>query len=115
MFIPLLGLLNARSLLPNIDELKLIAEMKTPTMICITEAWLMNSVESSLTGVPNYQISRSDHNYRRGGGVAVYLRNGIYFTNLTTKFSVLQNAHVLILDVQCNQIRFLYAFTSHLL
>ena len=83
---PSLLLLNARSLSPDI--------------ICVTESWFNDSIESSLINISNYNVARSDRSYRRGGGVAVYLRQNISFVIVPEIFELSTNADFLALDVQ---------------
>lgn len=68
-------LLNARSLLPKVDELFAVIAVKLPTVVCITETWLSENVNSSLIDVPGYYVFRDDRCMRRGGGTAVFIRN----------------------------------------
>lgn len=91
--------MNARSLLPKIDELRLIADIKQPSVICITETWLNHTVESSLLHIPKYQLYRTDRSFRRGGGVAIYALDNLYVTNLTDVYPAPPNIDCLMLDV----------------
>jgi len=97
---PSLLLLNARSLLPKIDELRIISHIRSPDVICVTETWFNDSIESSLINISNYNVARSDRSYRRGGGVAVYLRQNISFVIVPEIFELSTNADFLALDVQ---------------
>ena len=92
-------LLNARSLLPKIDELRLIADIRFPTIICLTETWLNDSVESSLICIRGYQVSRADRCFRRGGGAAVYVRDDVYYDNISEKFEVKGGIDFLVMDI----------------
>ncbi len=91
--------MNARSLLPKIDELRLIAQIKLPAFICITETWLNESVEDSLIHIPKYQICRHDRCFRRGGGTAIYIQDDICFTNITDAYPTPPDVDCLVLDV----------------
>ena len=71
--------MNARSLLPKMSELKLIASNSTAAMISITETWLDNSVSDAEINIENYTVVRRDRN-RNGGGVCVYIRNDFAFS-----------------------------------
>ena len=70
--------LNARSLLPKISELKLIAKMTRATVISVTETWLDSSVTDQEISIDNYCVARKDQN-RNGGGVCTYIRNDVAF------------------------------------
>ena len=80
---PMVLLTNIRSLLPKIEEIRIISTMKKPDIICITETWLDSSVDSTLIHIPGYLLCRTDRNDRRGGGTAVYIRSDIIFEDLS--------------------------------
>ena len=62
---------NARSLLHNIDDLRVICTDKRPDLICIVETWLCSDISDNEIAIPDYTIHRLDRN-RRGGGILVY-------------------------------------------
>ena len=66
--------INARSLLPKISEIKLIAANSKAAVIGISETWLDESVSDSEVEIENYTIYRKDRN-RNGGGVCAYVRS----------------------------------------
>ena len=70
--------LNARSLLPKIEELKLIAKKSRAAVIGITESWLDSSVEDIEIEIPGYNIHRRDRD-RHGGGVCLYIKSNLPF------------------------------------
>ena len=59
---------NARSLLPKIDELRLICAFKEPDIVCIVESWLSCDVSDAELYITDYFIARLDRN-RHGGGI----------------------------------------------
>ena len=67
--------LNARSLLPKIDELRVICGTIKPDVVCIVETWLDGDVTDSEITITDYNINvrRLDRN-RRGGGLAFYIK-----------------------------------------
>ena len=71
--------LNARSLLPKISELKIIACKTKAAVISISETWLDDSVTDAEIWIENYSIVRKDRT-RNGGGVCSYIRDDISFT-----------------------------------
>ena len=91
--------LNARSLLPKIDEMKVVTQIRSPSIIFISETWLNETVPTSMVSLANYVMTRADRCYRRGGGVAVYIRAELLFTDITPQFRKLQNIDYLVLDV----------------
>ena len=86
-------------MLPKVDELKLIAKIRTPHIVCVTETWLNASVDSSLISISDYHVCRSDRSYRRGGGIAVYIRRDIAYFDITETFDSLTNFEVKALDI----------------
>ena len=77
--------LNINSLLPKIDELRLIAKNSNAAVIGITESKLDKTVLDSEVNIDAYEQKRSDRN-RLGGGVACYIRKDLSF-NLRENFS----------------------------
>ena len=73
--------LNVRSLLPKLDELRILARETKPACFCITETWLDDTVSDSENQIENYNVRRRDRN-RRGGGVCVYVRSDLAFNPL---------------------------------
>ena len=70
--------LNVRSLLPKIDEVRLIAKQSNAACMCLSETWLDDSVFDTEISINNYSITRKDRS-RHGGGVCMYIRNDIAF------------------------------------
>ena len=70
--------LNIRSLPPNIDEIRTIANRTKAAVIALTETWLDDSVNDSEISINNYCIIRADRN-RQGGGVCLYIRENLTF------------------------------------
>ena len=67
---------NAHSLLPKLDELRLLTICHSPDVICIVESWLAPDILDSELTLPGYTVFRLDRN-RHGGGVAVYVRSSL--------------------------------------
>ena len=69
--------MNARSLLPKIDELYLLCKSLNPDLVIISESWLTDTVLDEQIAIPGYgspfRNDRSDG--RRGGGVCVYVKD----------------------------------------
>ena len=62
---------NARSILPKLDELRLICASEKPDIVCIVETWVDDAIEDNELCVDGYNIVRLDRN-RHGGGVLLY-------------------------------------------
>ena len=70
--------LNVRSLLPKIDEIRLLSTRTNAACIMITETWLDDTVSDSEIHINNYSVRRKDRN-RQGGGVCFFIRNNLTF------------------------------------
>ena len=70
--------INARSLLPKIDELTSFLSCRQPSVVAVTESWLNSDIEDGLVSINGYNIFRKDRPSRRGGGICVYLPHGTY-------------------------------------
>ena len=75
--------LNTRSLLPKLDDLRILAANTKVAVIGITGSWLDASVTESEIDIADYTIIhytiiRRDRN-REGGGVCIYIRSDFIF------------------------------------
>lgn len=68
--------INAQSIKNKIDDFRLTFENSLVDVICISETWLDEGISDSFISLKGYKIFRSDRK-KRGGGVAIYVRNGI--------------------------------------
>ena len=75
--LPSFLLINARSLLPKIDELSLLLSIHPIEFIAVTETWLNDTVPEQLIYINNYNIFRNDRSYSRGGGVCASISTNI--------------------------------------
>ena len=73
--------LNINSLLPKIEELRIIAKSTNDAIIGISESKLDESVLETEIQIDNYKIFRYDRN-RLGGGVACYIRNDLSYISV---------------------------------
>ncbi len=74
---------NVQSLKSNIDELNIIVDKCNPDIVCLTETWLSSDVDNDLVRLNNFSPVRSDRKERKGGGTAIYIREGIVFEEVT--------------------------------
>ena len=91
---------NARSLIPKMDELALLADVHNPDVICIVKTWLANDIndaEISISGYHSCQLDRRRH----GGGVLLYIKDLYHYTVLPKPNGALE---VLSIAVQYNTI-----------
>ena len=79
---------NINSLLPKIDELRIIAKSTNAAIIGISESKLDESVLEPEIEIDDYKILRCDRS-RQGGGVACYMRNDLNY-NIISDFHVIR-------------------------
>ena len=84
---------NARSLNANGNEFLnfLYGLTNPPNIICLQETWLDESKEFTIDG---YSSHRTDRKNRTGGGVAIFIANGIAHRSLTITSDVMEVAAV---------------------
>ena len=70
--------LNIFSVLPHLDELRILVDNDKPHIICINETKFHDSTDDSLIHINDYVIIRKDRN-KHGGGVAIYIHQNIQF------------------------------------
>ena len=82
-------MINARSILKKVDNLKTRIEEENPDVVGITETWLNNDILDKELHVINYNIIRKDrHDYKKGGGVMLLTKQGIGVEELTSNENV---------------------------
>ncbi|CAC5397465.1 unnamed protein product [Mytilus coruscus] len=70
---------NARSLLPKLSEIKIVAAKTKAAVISITVSWLDNAVTNAEIHIEGYNIVRLDRS-RNDGGVCVFIKEDIAFS-----------------------------------
>ena len=68
---------NVRSLIPKIDELRLICATNSPHIVCVVETWLGDEISDCEISITDYNVTRLDRN-RHGGGIAFYIRSDLH-------------------------------------
>lgn len=69
---------NVQSLLPKIDEMRLIIENSFSDFFSISETWLTSKITDAMVNISGYKLICHDRaTHRRGGGLATYIRNDI--------------------------------------
>lgn len=74
---PSFFLINARSLLPKIDELTALLSVNPVDLVAITEPWLNNDIQDSLLHINGFNLFRNDRTTRRGCEVCILLRDHV--------------------------------------
>nr|VZI24506.1 unnamed protein product [Spirometra erinaceieuropaei] len=77
---------NAQSLISKLDELILCLDELFPDVLAVTETWLCGNISDNEVALPGYQIYRRDREHRQGGGIVVYVNDGLAVSDNTTKF-----------------------------
>ena len=92
VYLPSMYLLNARSLAkPNaFDQLSADLTGYNTDVALITETHLKKKHNANITSIHGYRTFRRDREKRRGGGVAIFIRNDHDFTVLNTDNSVFE-------------------------
>jgi heptaprenylglyceryl phosphate synthase len=72
------------SLVPKIDEVRIVANSVNPDFISVTETWLQNHVHSNIVELNGYNIVRKDRQVGTHGGICLYIRDTIQFSVLET-------------------------------
>ena len=72
---------NVRSLLPKIDNLRLICASLCPSFVCVVETWLSSEIDDSEICIQGYTSIRLDSS-RHGGGLVIYVHNLFSFSVL---------------------------------
>ena len=70
--------LNVRSILPKIEQMRIMVEQSNVDILAISEIWLDSNIFDFEIDIPKYDLLRRDRN-RHGGGVALYIRNDLEF------------------------------------
>nr|VZI12361.1 unnamed protein product [Spirometra erinaceieuropaei] len=79
--------MNAQSLISKLDELNLCLAELSPDVLAVTEIWRSGNICDSEVVLPGYQIYRRDREHRQGGGIVVYVNEGLAVSENTTKFA----------------------------
>ena len=72
---------NINHLVKKLDQLKLFLDCDTLPLdiYCINETFLTSSTDDSYLNINGYFLLRKDRVHKTGGGVVMYIRNGIHF------------------------------------
>ena len=71
---------NIRSLVKNFDEFELFLNVLKPDIFCLSETWLNEDISDFEVRIKDYKLFRNDRKGRRGGGVAIYVKNRLFAT-----------------------------------
>ena len=69
--------LNIRSMYPKLNSIRLLLRDQPFDIFTISETWLNPAITDQELLIPGYTILRQDRSRNLGGGIAVYIRDGI--------------------------------------
>ncbi len=70
-------LVNARSLINKVDEMKCYVYEHDPDIIMITESWAKEHIGNAYIQLDGYEISRNDRKHKKGGGCLIYSKESL--------------------------------------
>ena len=73
-------LLNARSIVRKVDELKLLVHDENSDIIFIIESWTAEHIAEAEINIPGYDLIRKDRMNKRGGGCLIYAKEELKVT-----------------------------------
>ncbi|KAI8483413.1 hypothetical protein Bbelb_388760 [Branchiostoma belcheri] len=75
--LPSVYMCNARSLINKLDEFELTVHQYKADVAIVTETWFSSAMPTEYLNVDKYTLFSTSRTDRRGGGVAVYIREDI--------------------------------------
>ena len=73
--------LNVRSLVNKIDDVRSLVDKNPFDIFTVSESWLNSSISDCEISFSGYTLVREDRKNKRGGGTAIYVRDGIPYTH----------------------------------
>lgn len=93
--------INAQSIQGHIDEIKLLINDRNVDILCVSETWLLPTVENRFINIPNFNIFRQDEG--RGGGVCVYVRDSLKTSQVHVSIPKVERVDHIWLDIQSSK------------
>lgn len=78
--------INPGSLKPHLDDIRALVKDVNFHILAVSETWFSNKHNDHLVSLPGFTLIRHDRKNKRGGGVALYIKNGL-------KFKILFKSH----------------------
>ncbi len=94
--------INARSLLANFLEVKLLVSDTNVDVLCVSETWLLPHTPDSFVHLPGYRVFRCDKGH--GGGTCVYVKDTLSFKEITCDVARPQGVEDVWLSIQCRKL-----------
>lgn len=93
--------INPGSLKPHIDEIRELVAGINLHCLAVSETWFSSQHNDNLVGIPGFILRRNDRSKKRGGGVAIYIKNSIRH-RLTLKSHANSKVEYLFLEIDNN-------------
>ena len=77
-----IGCLHIRGLLSKIDDMKMILDECNVDILGVCETFIDSNVADNEIGIDEYSIVKKNRN-RHGGGVLLYVKDGIDYSEIT--------------------------------
>ena len=90
--------INAQSLLDYYKEIKLMINERNIDILCVSETWLLPSLDDKFVVVPHFNIFRCD--VGRGAGVCIYVNKDFNVTKISINHDKVTDVEDLWLTVQ---------------
>ncbi len=90
-----------RSLLPKMDTVRIWVQTTETDILVLSETWLSKSVSDQEISINGYNVFRCDR-LRKGGGVAIYIKNKFHAT-LLSSLSISKQFEFLALKLEFQQ------------
>jgi exonuclease III len=71
--------INCRSIVNKIDEIDSLISSLNMDILCVSETWLNENILDEDIRVDGFKIIRKDRPNRKGGGVAIYIKESIIY------------------------------------
>jgi len=94
--------INSQSLLGHLDEVKLLVVERKLDILCVSETWLLPSMEDRFISIPDFNIFRQD--LGRGGGVCIYVKKCLTAHKVAVNVDRVAEVEDLWITVQCRKL-----------
>lgn len=81
--------INIRSLFPKLEVFKETVLTENFDVVAVTETWLNDNITNNMLSIPGYIFLRNDR-LARGGGVGIYLKHHLKYTQIQTNNEIEQ-------------------------
>ena len=93
--------INAQSIQGHLDEIRLLINDRNIDILCVSETWLLPTVENRFINIPDFNIFRHDEG--RGGGVCVYVRDSLKTSQVHVSVPKVGGVDHIWLDIQSSK------------